>query len=158
MPGVDKPLTNSNTKKFGVLFWKSKPLVATLKIPRNGFTPGEAIPISGDVKNLSNKRIKSTKTRLYQDITFYASEGKTRTMSRILQEVKNGPIEANSTDSWEGIPLTIPSVPPTGLGGCRIIEVTYRLILIVSPRGFGYDLSVSLPIEIGNIPLTSSLV
>ena len=77
---------------------------------------------------------------------------------KFLQEVENGPIEANSTDSWEDIPLTIPSVPPTGLGGCRIIEVTYRLLFIVRPRGCGYDLSVSLPIEIGNIPLIGSLV
>ena len=101
---------------------------------------------------------RNNKAILYQNITFNSSDGKTRTISRFLQEAENGPIEANSTDSWEDIPLTIPSVPPTGLGGCRIIEVTYRLLFIVRPRGFGFDLSVSLPIEIGNIPLESSLV
>ena len=94
----------------------------------------------------------STKARLYQDVTFRATNG-TKTTTRILQEVRRGPIGAHGLDSWEGIPLSIPAIPPTGLGGCRIIDVTYRLEFVVDPSGIGFDLKISMPIMIGNIPL-----
>ena len=49
--------------------------------------------------------------------------------------------------------MRIPEVPPTGLaGGCSIIDVQYRLDFRVDiPSAF--DLKVSVPIIIGNIPL-----
>ena len=40
--------------------------------------------------------------------------------------VINGPsVEAGGNEIWQGNILEIPSVPPTRLGGCRIIEVEY---------------------------------
>ena len=152
--GVNNPQTNSNTKTFGFLCCTSGPLSATMRIPRYGYTPGEAIPISAEIENLSDKQMNSTKARLYQDVTFRATNG-TKQTSRILQEVRRGPIGAHGLDSWEAQPLTIPAIPPTGLGGCRIIDVAYRLEFIVDPSGMGFKLKISMPIMIGNIPLRS---
>ena len=155
IPGVNNPQTNSNTKTFGFLFWKSAPLSATLRIPRYGYTPGETIPISADVENLSDKRMNSTKVRFYQDVTFRATNG-TKNTTKLLQEARQGPIGAHSVDYWDKHPLPIPAVPPTGLGGGGIIDVRYRLEFIVDPSGIGSKLTVSMPIMIGNIPLRSA--
>ena len=130
------------------------PLSATLRIPRYGYTPGEVIPISAEVENLSNKRMKSTKIRLYQDVVFRATN-KTKNTTRILQEHCRGPIGQNSFDSWVETPLSIPPIAPTGLGGCTIIDVSYRLEFIVDPQRFGFALKISSPMMIGNIPLKS---
>ena len=154
IPGSNNPQTNSNSKTFGFCCCTSGPLSATMRIPRYGYTPGEIIPISAEVENLSDKQMNSTKARLYQDVTFRATNGIKKT-SRILQEIRRGPIGAHGLDSWEAQPLTIPAIPPTGLGGCNIIDVAYRLEFIVDPSGIGFDLKISVPIMIGNIPLRS---
>ena len=150
--GVNNPQTNSNSKEFGFCCCTSGPLSATVRIPRFGYTPGEIMPISAEIENLSDKRMNASKARLHQDVTFRATNGIKNT-TRILQEVRRGPIGAHGLDSWEEMPLRIPPIPPTGLGGCRIIDVTYRLEFIVDPSGIGFDLKISMPIMIGNIPL-----
>ena len=157
MPNAEKPQTNSNFKTFGFLFWKSEPLSSTLTIPRYGYTSGENIQISAVIENMSNKRINSTKARLYQDVTFRATNGTKNTSILLREVVKNGQIGPHSFDSWEGNSLRIPAIPPSGLGGCRIIDISYRLEFIVIPGGISSDLVVSLPIMIGNIPLRNSL-
>ena len=155
-PGAEKPQTNSNTKTFGALFWKSEPLSTTLTIPRYGYTSGENIPISAIIENQSNKKMNQTKAVLFQNVTFRATNGTKDTKILIREIKKNGQIGAHSFDSWEGKSMRIPAIPPSGLGGCRIIDISYRLEFVVVPSGIGYDLSVSVPIMIGNIPLKNT--
>ena len=62
-------------------------------------------------------------------------------------------IKAKSYKSWEGNPFSIPVIPTTGIGICKIITVNYRLEFIVNTSGIGSYLKVSLPIVVGNIPL-----
>ena len=150
--GAATPQTNSNSKTFGILCCTSGPLSSHVRIPRYGYTPGEVIPISAEIENLSDKVMNYTQARLIQDVTFRATNG-TKKTARILQEVRRGPIEEGSSDTWNGQPLSIPPVPPSGLGGCRIIDVSYRLEFRVDPSGLGFDLVVSIPITIGTIPL-----
>ena len=150
--GADIAQTNSKVKTFGCLCCTSGPLSATVRIPRYGYTPGEVIPISAEIENLSKKQMNCTKVRLLQDVVFRATNGREST-THILQEVKRGPIEAGESDVWNGQPLLIPAVPPSGLGGCRIMDVSYRLEFRVDPSGVGFDLVVSIPITVGTIPL-----
>ena len=150
--GASQPQTKSNSKTFGSLFCTSGPLSATFRIPRYGYAPGEFIPISVEVENLSKKLMNCTKARLYQDVKFKAPNG-TKTRTRILQELTRGPIEAGDSFSYEDEPLSIPPVPPSGLSGCRIIDVPYRLEFLVYRSGISIDLKVSIPITIGTIPL-----
>ena len=152
--GADMAQTNSNVKTFGCLCCKSGPLSAMVRIPRYGYTPGEILSISAEIENLSNKKMNCTKARLFQDVVFRATNG-TKSSTRILQEVRRGPIKTGETDVWNGQPLSIPAVPPSGLGGCRIIDVSYRLEFLVDPSGIGFNLVVSIPITIGTIPLRS---
>ena len=40
-----------NNKKFGALFWKSKPLKADMSINKQAFVSGESIYVSGLIDN-----------------------------------------------------------------------------------------------------------
>ena len=156
---ASSPQINSKIKTFGCLCCTSGPISVTVRIPRNGYTPGEFIPISAEVDNLSTKTINCTEARLYQVVTFISKGGytpKKDTSTRIIQEVHRGQIEAGGSDTWNSLPLSIPPVPPTGLGGCRIIHVSYILEFRVDTSGLGSALVVYTPITIGNIPLRSN--
>ena len=50
-------------------------------------------------------------------------------------------MEPGATEYWEGVPLVVPPVPPTGLGGtCSVIEVRYeRVTLTYIPHLYGAD-------------------
>jgi hypothetical protein len=64
--------------------------------------------------------------------------------------LEHGPIQPGNSDYWEGVALTIPPLPPSGLGGhCRIMDVQYKLEFRVDPSGLGMDLVNKLDIIIG---------
>ena len=115
------------------------------------------VAISAEVENLSTKEMSCTKAKLFQEVTFTSRCGKTKYTRNKVQEVKRGRIDAGASDKWDYHPLEIPQVPPTGLGGCRMIDVSYQLEFRVQPKGWGYALVVDLPIKIGNVPLRSSI-
>ena len=46
-PGHRNPFEQLNKKTFGVLFWKSKPITATLSVNKQAFVSGENILVSG---------------------------------------------------------------------------------------------------------------
>ena len=47
---------------------------------------------------------------------------------------------------------------PSGLAGrCSLIDVQYRLDLHVDPSGPSFDLVVSFPLLLGNIPLAEAI-
>ena len=73
--GAEKAQTGSITKTFGYLCCRSTPLSATVRVPRYGYCPGEAILISAEIKNLTTKIINSTTASLIQDVFFRASCG-----------------------------------------------------------------------------------
>merc|ERR1712029_291529 len=91
---------------------------------------------------------------LIQEVVFRATNG-TKKTHKILNEVRQGQILPGNSDVWNNKPVAIPAVPPSGLGGCGIIDVSYRLEFRVDPSGPHFDLVLGVPITIGTIPLRS---
>jgi hypothetical protein len=150
------PQVKSNNKTFGFISCTSGPLSATVRIPRYGYIVGENIPISAEIENLSDKLMNCTKARLIEDVTFRTSHNVTLHSTRTtLQEVQRGPIAPGESDEWNYQPLLIPPIPPSSLGECRIIDISYHLEFRVVPSGIGWDLVVEIPIIIGTIPFRS---
>jgi len=157
MPSITQPASFSDTKTFGCLCCTSGPLTSSVYLPRVGYAPGEGIPVSAEVENLSNKTMNKTQAKLIQDIVFRGHcefQERSKHITRIIQEVKRGEIEPGSSETWEAVNVNVPAVPPTGLGGnCSIMDVSYRLEFHVDPSGIGFDLVNKIPITIGTIPL-----
>ena len=85
MPFICESVTANNSKTFGCLCCTSGPLSATVHLPRAGYAPGEIIPVSAEIENLSDKVMNKTGAKLIQDIIFYAYGGKRKCVERKIQ-------------------------------------------------------------------------
>ena len=108
-----------DNKMLGCLCMATGPINAQLSLGRTGYVPGEKIDFSAEVENLSDKRMESSSLELVQIVTYKGKpvtdpekvlrnthsnyvETKTKTVTKVMQEVKRGPIETRGTDNWEG--------------------------------------------------------
>jgi len=134
---------------------QSGPIQATISSDRGGYVPGEFIAFSAEVDNQSDRLMNGSSLILNEHLTYKVSSGyKKKTLTTAVAKIERGPIEAGGQDRWQDVHLQVPPLPPTDLGGfCSIISVQYTLDFHVDPSGIGFDLVVSVPLIIGNIPL-----
>lgn len=97
-----------------------------------------------------SSRVVVPKAALYQTQTFFA-KGKGKEIQQLVSNVRGDPLPQGKSQSWEGKLLKIPPVSPSILD-CPIIKVEYALVVYVDIPG-GLNLSLSLPLVIGTIPL-----
>ena len=141
--------SSSRQKKPGYFCCRSGTLMASLNTDRTGYVSGETIQFLVEVENLSSNDMNSIDLRLVELVTFKACEGE-RLVEWVVESLSwSEKILAKTEDDWEGS-LTLPALSPTGLGGhCHIIDLQYRLELLVKPAGRSSPLVVSLPIILG---------
>ncbi|MEQ2190946.1 Arrestin domain-containing protein 3 [Xenoophorus captivus] len=143
------PQAGTKEKTLCCWFCASGPISLSAKIERKGYTPGESIQIFAEVENCSS-RVVVPKAALYQTQTFFA-KGKGRQIQQLVSNLRGEPLQQGKSQSWEGKMLKIPPVSPSILD-CPIIRVEYALMVYVDIPG-GLNLSLSLPLVIGTIPL-----
>ncbi|KAK6180221.1 hypothetical protein SNE40_012413 [Patella caerulea] len=151
-PMARQGATRNGQKMLCCLCCKSGPISAVLRLGRLGYVPGEAIPITGEIINGSRRKIDSSFADITMTVQYHATYD-TKTEHQIVSKLYHGSILPGDSDTWNGDLLRIPPIPPTGLRGCRIIDITYRLALTVVPSVIGFDLVVPIDILIGTIPL-----
>nr|XP_020444249.1 arrestin domain-containing protein 3-like isoform X2 [Monopterus albus] len=145
------PQAGTKEKTLCCWFCASGPISLSAKIERKGYTPGESIQIFAEVENCSS-RVVVPKAALYQTQTFFA-KGKGKQIQQLVSNLRGDPLLQGKSQSWEGKLLKIPPVSPSILD-CPIIRVEYALVVYVDIPG-GLNLSLSLPLVIGTIPLHS---
>ncbi|KAK6180269.1 hypothetical protein SNE40_012456 [Patella caerulea] len=153
-PQAKQGATVNGQKMLCCLCCKSGPISAVLRLGRLGYVPGEAIPITGEIINGSRRKIDSSFADIKMIVKYYATT-KTKTEHKTVSKIYHGPIIPGDGDTWDGDLLPIPPLPPSGLRGCRIIDIAYRLAINVDPSGIAFDLVVPINILIGCIPLQS---
>ncbi|XP_041041547.1 arrestin domain-containing protein 3-like isoform X1 [Carcharodon carcharias] len=129
----------------------SGPISLSAKIERKGYTSGESIRIFAEIENHSSRNVVP-KAAIYKTCTFHA-EGKRKKTSELVTKLEGEPVLGGKTESWNGMELKIPPVPPT-LMNCSIIQMEYSLMVYLEIAG-SMNLTVNLPIIIGTIPLHS---
>ena len=67
---------------------------------------------------------------ILQKVKFHATS-KSRSESKIVACLRRDAIEAHSSDSYSNVPMLIPPLPPSGLRGCRIIDIEYTLTVSI---------------------------
>lgn len=145
------PQAGTKEKTLCCWFCASGPISLSAKIERKGYTPGESIQIFAEVENCSS-RVVVPKAALYQTQTFIA-KGKGKQIQQLVSNLRGDPLAQGKSQSWEGKQLKIPPVSPSIID-CPIIRVEYALVVYVDIPG-GLNLSLSLPLVIGTIPLHS---
>ena len=61
-------------------------------------------------------------------------------------------ISANSNESWSRS-IQIPPLVPSSNGACKIIDISYELVLNVNPMGLSLSKNLSIPIVIVTTPM-----
>jgi len=134
--GADTPIKIHKEKTVCCCCCASGPIVFNLDIPRSGFVPGEGVDIAAKIQNGSKRTVKSVKVTLQQNVVFKAG-GQTKEDSHEMAKAEkvDNPLEPGDTDEWNAKLLQIPAVPPTNLGGCKLIDVHYELKVSWTPHG-----------------------
>jgi len=148
-----QPQHTRDHKHFCCFCCKSGPVSVVMHTDRTGYVSGENIVFSAEVDNKSNKEMQHTNVQLVESVTFKAG-GHHKTTSRTVAEQRRGRVGPGDSDIWDRVPVRVPPLPPSNLGGsCGIIQLQYALRFSVHPDGMGFALNVELPITIGSIPL-----
>ncbi|XP_071114939.1 arrestin domain-containing protein 3-like [Haliotis cracherodii] len=155
-PSSGHPLQSRKNKRLCCLCCRSGPVSGVLGLQQKSYVPGEAIIITGEVNNMSSRKMGGSSVELKMTTVFHSTT-KTRAVTQQVGKLKRGPIATGDTDIWDGEKLIIPPLPPSFLLGCSIIDIKYIIELRVDPVGPAFDLSIPIEILIGTIPVRSAV-
>ncbi|BFZ25244.1 hypothetical protein BsWGS_28283 [Bradybaena similaris] len=151
-PDASLPVENDTFETVGSWCCLSGTVTAMLKLDRKGYTIKEAIPVYAEIKNLSTRRISSTQVSLIQNVTYYSYRGRF-SESTTLVTVHKGRIGPRGKQTWNRELLSVPTVPPSHLRGCKIIDVQYSIELCIKPSGIARKVKLPVDIVIGTVAL-----
>merc|ERR1712012_1523718 len=129
-----------------------------MKTDRRGYVPGEQIIFDLHIKNTSDQELTRWEIRLLQRTIYIAhdpGDNKIRKTTSILSfnlgdETK---VKAKGVLNIEKEALTIPSLPPSCLHECDIMEVEYALKFEGYLNHMEEKFRAVIPLTIGTIPL-----
>lgn len=152
-PALRSPLKSEVNKTF-FFGLGSKAMFVSAEIPISGFVSGQAVPITVKVNNESNVNVEEIKASLKKYIHYNSQTPRRRTRERIesAAEVRNSGVSKNSIGNVE-LKLALPSVPPTNIAFCRIIQVSYEIHVVAKVGGIHRSPLLRLPVTIGTVPL-----
>ncbi|XP_043491610.1 arrestin domain-containing protein 2-like [Polistes fuscatus] len=148
--GIDDEIS----KDFSCCCFKKGSLNVRIKVPNLGYVPGQFITteVISNLKS-SNIQIIGITTKLIEELIFHA-HGSTERKQIVIQKNKSqGPIKNYHETQLN---LYVPSLPPSNLEHCGIIELKYRLHVIIHFGGMQKKIDQKYPILIGTIPLNTS--
>lgn len=135
-------------------------IIVQMKVNKSGFVPGEPIILEMDINNKSESPVQAWSVELIQDVTytgfsnslFSSGNPKYKTKSEVYPLYVNQSLAVDKGQHQvytRAIP--VPSLPPSYLKGCNIIDIQYTLTFRIST---GWNkISVDNRIIIGSIPL-----
>ena len=150
LPHLKQSLSSSNEKTICCLCCASGPISLSVMTDRSGYCPGESIAISTEVENHSSRRITAVQASVKQETVFFAS-GNYMRKTKLIQRIQGPGMEPGGTSNWSNELLPIPATVPSIGTSCRVLNVSYFLIVTLDVPG-AIDLHVTLPITIGSIP------
>lgn len=143
-----------NSKTYCCLWCRSGPLYIISSIPQSGYVPGQSIVIDLELSNQSNIDVGETRFTLRQIVHYYSQTPSTKI--RVEQEdiVKKF---AGGADKLENVrfqqTLVIPPTPPTNISICKVIHITYEVVVEAKTNGLHNSVIIKFPITIGTTPL-----
>ncbi|CAK8681138.1 unnamed protein product [Clavelina lepadiformis] len=127
-----------------------KPVKILALCNKGGYVPGETIDITLDIDNKSNDNLSMAKVWLEQKSKFTGTFNHKFVKKSNIAKLKEKPtIASHSQGRWKA-KISVPSIPPSDLPGCSIIDLKFRLQFEVK---IGKRISFKLPIIIGTVPL-----
>ncbi|KAM4696985.1 arrestin domain-containing protein 1 [Rhinophrynus dorsalis] len=146
---IDQLSCSSVTKKFNYKLVKSGQVMVTVTSDFRGYIVGQAIQLHTEVQNKSGRDTGAIVASLIQKVA-YKSKRSVYDL-RTIAEVEGAPVKAWKHAVWDE-QILVPALPQSILQGCNLIHIDYYIqVTVKSP-----EVSVTLPIYIGNIPVNHS--
>lgn len=106
-----------------------------------------------EVENKTKREVQKMKLILMQNLTFQA-RNRMHTSSRKVTSMEfPKKVEAKQTEIFKNMKIFIPSISPSTMGSSRLLDVSYLLCLSFDATGISIGSDLSIPIQIGTIPL-----
>jgi hypothetical protein len=116
-------------------------------IPRTGYSPGESIPISVYLENLTTKVINIEASLKRKDTYTEHEVGFHKITRDEVNSLESPPIQPGEVTTFEGQSLQISPDTPATLRSCKFISVEYTLV-INADVPMAFDKTVKIPIVI----------
>ncbi|KAL8581114.1 hypothetical protein ACOMHN_033562 [Nucella lapillus] len=120
------------------------------ELPYRGYVPGETMFPDLRLRNFTRNVIHvSVKLQM---ITTYRAKTRRKITTKVAAEDKKS-VHRGEVTKWEPS-LQVPALPPSGLGGCYIIDVRFVLEVDLTSQGVGWQgLAFQDEVKVGTIPL-----
>ena len=141
--------TGESSESASCLCVVNGPLDVKASLSRMCYCPGEAILVSVNITNGTNRKMNALTAKLFQTIK-YKTKGRTKNISTAIASLKGPKIKKGDSYVWEDQPLGIPAVAPT-ISNDVVIEVQYHVRVDIGVT-FGSNIGVNMPIIIGTVP------
>ncbi|EFX73485.1 hypothetical protein DAPPUDRAFT_325266 [Daphnia pulex] len=140
---------------FRWLCCRSGLITVKVYLHRTGYVAGETILLHADVDNQSQTTLLGSTVSLIESVDFH-THNKSKTYERILFEQKRR--GSKFQDVLQVFPIVVPSVTPSYLQFCEIIDISYKVeFRLVDSEALASKLVVPLDILIGNVPLRQQM-
>ncbi|XP_043491581.1 arrestin domain-containing protein 17-like isoform X2 [Polistes fuscatus] len=147
-------IDDETSKDFYCLCFNRGSLRVQIRVPSSGYVPGQYI-MTEVFSNMKSEKVHVTKisAKLEEELIFRAHGSTKRDLIMIQKDQDAGPIKAIHQSNLK---LYVPSLPPSNLEYCGIIELKYQLRVNVHVSGMHKKVKRKYPILIGTVPLFSS--
>ncbi|XP_076444144.1 arrestin domain-containing protein 17-like [Babylonia areolata] len=154
LPEARDPVELSGDLQVYHLLFHSGDCHATLRLPRKGVIPGEILSTEFSVQNGSHQELHKVSLHLKMEV-LYRAQGQKCTMEVNLCKVSLGKVPAGKTLEGRDRGLRVPpTCPPSGLPGCSLIAISYKVELKIKPARLSLKrLKLTSDIIVGTISL-----
>jgi hypothetical protein len=133
---------------------RSAPLSLTVQIPMSGYAPGQNIVITAEIVNSSRVAVDEIKFLLRKIVVYYSQTPRSSARQEMVDVAQNRATGVARNDSGKYLQnLLIPPLPPTNIFMCRVIHITYEVVVEAKVAGAHQNPIVRIPITIGTVPL-----
>jgi Arrestin (or S-antigen), C-terminal domain/Arrestin (or S-antigen), N-terminal domain len=151
-PDLKLPVSREEEKIFCCCCCESDLLITSFSIPRSIYSSGQSIPIKVKYSNRSRVKVRSTKIKLLRRIEYKALSPVQISKSSeevVVKKIARG-IKARHDEEFEYV-FDIPESLPASIDRfCKIIKITYKLVIAVITNGLHIDNEYTIPIVLMN--------
>jgi hypothetical protein len=145
-----QPVTVEKTKIINCLL--SSPIEIYFQIFKTGYVPGETIKFVSVINNKTSFNLKKVTCLFVQMLTCKTEDNECNFRKIVIKQKSNIKFNKNSSIRWNGT-LKIPPICASSDNKSKIIDISYRLELLVKPTLIHKSISLLVPIIIGTKPL-----
>ncbi|KAI0212825.1 Arrestin domain-containing protein 1 [Lamellibrachia satsuma] len=147
LPGSMQPLHCRKSKQVGLSCCPSGTVSVLWRLDRMGYLCGDKVRINGEIENNSRTRVAMSYAALVQHIRYFRRSGSSLHERKRIAVVQKGEVLPGHIGFWRE-ELEVPSTLPTGLKGCRLMDLWYTLNLSVVFAGLAAPLETTTDIII----------